>query len=93
MNSSLKAFLVAAAGAGLMGGAASAQSLQAPGSNGNGAPALGRLGSAAMSLAQADQKHACKGQNSCKGQGGCNTGDMGCKGKNSCKGKGGCNTL
>jgi hypothetical protein len=93
MNNSLKAFLVAAAGAGLMGGTASAQSLSVPGPRSGGAPALDQLGRASMNLAQSDNKHACKGQNSCKGQGGCNTGDMGCKGKNTCKGKGGCNTM
>jgi hypothetical protein len=41
-------------------------------------------------MADAKEKHVCKGHNACKGQGGCGSGDAGCAGKNTCKGKGGC---
>ena len=89
MNNSVKALLLAAAGTGLMSGAA-AQASTVPAQNGS-ALSAARLGELPMSFAQT-AKHDCKGMNSCKGQGGCATSDMGCKGKNSCKGKGGCSS-
>jgi hypothetical protein len=49
--------------------------------------------SGAAAVANAPDKHGCKGQNSCKGNGGCKTGNNGCKGLNSCKGQGGCKTM
>jgi hypothetical protein len=89
MNTSIKALLLAAAGTGLVAGAAPAPS--APSTFAGNTLASANPGQAPSMFAQT-AKHACKGMNSCKGQGGCATGDMGCKGKNSCKGKGGCKT-
>ncbi|MDR3672698.1 MAG: hypothetical protein P4L36_17760 [Holophaga sp.] len=91
MNNSAKALLLAAAGTGLMSGAASAQPLAVPARNGRTLSA--NPGEPSMGLAQGASKHSCAGKNSCKAQGGCSSGDNGCKGKNSCKGKGGCSTL
>jgi hypothetical protein len=94
MTHSVKTLLLAAAGTGLMSGAATVPSNPQPAPlDGSRTLSLDALGQRPGFLAQTPApKHACKGQNSCKGQGGCNTGDMGCKGKNSCKGKGGCKT-
>jgi len=98
MNSSIKSLLLAAAGSGLMSGAAAAQPVAAPTQNGTVTPASGKLASGTLAMATQNtlptksEKHSCKGKNACKGQGGCSTGDMGCKGKNTCKGKGGCAT-
>jgi hypothetical protein len=93
MTNSVKTLLLAAAGTGLMSGAAPVPSTPQPALDGRRTLSLDALGQRPGFLAQTPApKHACKGQNSCKGQGGCNTGDMGCKGKNSCKGKGGCKT-
>jgi hypothetical protein len=92
MNTSIKAILLTAAGAGLMSGSAQAQPVS-PSSTVQGRTlAAADLGQSVPGLGQAPAKHACKGLNSCKGQGGCATGDMGCKGKNTCKGRGGCKT-
>ena len=91
MNNSAKALLLAAAGTGLMSGAATVQPLNI--SNPNGRTLSANLGQPSMGLGQSTAKHDCAGKNSCKGQGGCKTGDMGCKAKNSCKGKGGCSTM
>ena len=91
MNSSVKAFLLAAAGTGLMSGATAAQASTLPAPGGQ-TLSSARLGALPMTFADTT-KHDCKGMNSCKGQGGCATGDMGCKGKNSCKGKGGCTVM
>lgn len=86
MHPSIKALLLTAAGAGLMGGSVQAQPAY------GGAQASADPGQSLPGFSQGTAKHACKGMNSCKGQGGCATGDMGCKGKNTCKGKGGCKT-
>jgi hypothetical protein len=91
MNNSAKVLLLAAAGSGLMSGAATVQPLNLPSQNGRTLSA--NPGQPASGLAQGTAKHECSGKNSCKGQGGCSSGDMGCKGKNSCKAKGGCSTM
>jgi hypothetical protein len=96
MKTSKSSLVVAAAFAGLLGGATARL---------NAAP-----NSQAVQGAQSDtakpEKHACAGKNSCAGKGGCATDGSkknkadaktatekhACAGKNSCAGKGGCAT-
>jgi len=81
---------LAAAVAGLLGGATARLNAQAAPHDG----AVVTAGVLALAHGQNSQaaKHSCKGKNDCKGQGGCKSSDNGCKGKNTCKGKGGCAT-
>ena len=85
MKVSKNSLVVAAAFAGLVGGAAvrAAQPLQSASSS--------TAGLTADSAADKKkiEKHACKGMNSCKGQGGGSKTEFG---KNECKGKGACAT-
>ena len=92
MNNSIKTLLLAAAGAGLMSGATTAQTTPAS-ANGPTSVRLGAMnfGSVAEDPAP-KEKHACKGQNTCAGKGGCKASMDGCKAKNNCKGRGGCKT-
>ncbi len=85
-KNNMAALIAAASLAGMMSGAAYAQS-PSNGSN----PVFAQAGDAAPKK-EAKEKHSCTGKNSCKGKGGCGSSDNGCKGKNSCKGKGGCAT-
>lgn len=83
MTNSMKSMCLAAAVAGLLGGASTR--IQAQPVTGNQLTATSTL--AGMATDSADKKkpkHACKGQNACKGQG--------ADGKNSCKGQGSCAT-
>ena len=92
MKKSVKAMMLSAAIAGLLGGTNStlhASPTRAAGTK-TFASQINSLGRAAY--AADTDKHSCKGKNDCKGQGGCKSSDNGCKGKNSCKGKGGCAT-
>ncbi|PZM78683.1 MAG: hypothetical protein DKT66_23410 [Candidatus Melainabacteria bacterium] len=84
-RNSLATLVAAASLAGMMSGAAYAQT------SNNGNPEFAQAGDAAPKK-EAKEKHSCKGQNSCRGKGGCGSSDNGCKAKNSCKGKGGCAT-
>lgn len=89
MKQSSKALLAGAALAGLFSGTMTARAaMTTTSAKGTGISA----GQSAVTMADKEDKHACKGQNACKGKGGCKSGDNGCKGKNSCKGKGGCAT-
>ncbi len=89
----MKALMLSAAVAGLLGAAPMALHASPVSSTVAVNPAgNAMLGAFAKTTQSKIEKHACKGQNNCKGQGGCKSGDNGCKGKNSCKGKGGCNT-
>ena len=92
MNTSVKAMMLSAAIAGLLGGTTStlhASPARAAGTK-TFASQIDSLGRAAF--AADTDKHSCKGKNNCKGQGGCKSSENGCKGKNDCKGKGGCAT-
>jgi hypothetical protein len=81
---------LAAAVAGLLGGASARLNAQTAPHDG----AAFTAGTLVLAHGQTSgaAKHSCKGKNDCKGQGGCKSSDNGCKGKNSCKGKGGCAT-
>lgn len=82
MKIARSSFVLTAAFAGLIGGAAAraAQPL----------PAHSDLSFSLSELEKRQiEKHACKGLNSCKGNGGGSRKEWG---KNSCKGKGGCAT-
>jgi hypothetical protein len=85
MTNSTKSLALAAAIAGLLGGASARAGAQA---TGNTAPTA-TVGVLLAQTTPALPKHACKGKNDCKGQGG---GDAKHAGKNSCKGKGACAT-
>lgn len=91
MTMSVKAMMLSAAIAGLLGGTTT--TVHASPVSGSGAKRFVSGISLGKSAFAADtDKHSCKGKNDCKGQGGCKAGDNGCKAKNSCKGKGGCAT-
>jgi hypothetical protein len=77
MNSSTK--LALAALTGLFAAGASASAFASTADAGQGVAKVSTL-----KLADAGEKHACKGLNSCKGQGADH--------KNACKGKGSCRT-
>ena len=91
MKNSLKAMMLSAATAGLLGGGAVTLNA-APLHSTSVSAASSYLGQSATSTSAKKDKHSCKGKNDCKGKGGCKSSDNGCKGKNSCKGKGGCAT-
>ena len=91
MKTSVKAMMLSAAIAGLLGGTTS--TLHASPSRAAGTKTFASITSPGRAAFAADtDKHSCKGKNDCKGQGGCKSSDNGCKQKNSCKGKGGCAT-
>jgi hypothetical protein len=95
MRTSMKTLMIAAAGAGLLGGSSALQAAVVPQQNAvlsTSDASLGRASSGFFAQTADSGKHACRGMNSCKGQGGCSTSDNGCKAKNSCAGKGGCAT-
>lgn len=81
MTNSMKSMCIAAAVAGMLGGATAVSQAQ-PLSSTNTSISSSIAGTA--SFATQIAKHACKVQNACKGQG--------ADGKNSCKGKGSCAT-
>lgn len=84
-NNSVSSLALAAAFAGLLGGATARVNAQ-PASSTSDTPSISAQ--AGIPLASDPlPKHACKGQNDCKGQGGGKH-----PGKNSCKGKGECAT-
>jgi hypothetical protein len=90
MKNTVKALVLSAAVAGLVGGT----TLRAATVNTTN-DATTKISAAKTGIAtnfDDKTKHSCKGKNDCKGQGGCKAGDNGCKAKNSCKGKGGCAT-
>lgn len=87
MTNSMKSLCLAAAVAGLLGGASTLSHAQpvaghVPGANAAVSSAI--AGASSYASDPQKPKHACKGQNACKGQG--------ADGKNSCKGKGSCAT-
>ena len=88
MTNQIKALMLTAALAGLMGGSVAAQA--SPSTHSGASVKMAKAG--IRSVSDEPAKHACKGKNDCKGQGGCKSSDNGCKAKNSCKGKGGCAT-
>jgi hypothetical protein len=92
MKMSVKAMMLSAAIAGLLGGTTSTLHASAPGTAGAKRNVLGTTSLGRQAFSADADKHSCKGRNDCKGNGGCKAGDNGCKGKNSCKGKGGCAT-
>ena len=91
MKNSLKAMMLSAATAGLLGGGSLTLNA-APLHSSSASVSSSYLGQTAYATGQSTDKHSCKGKNDCKGKGGCKSSDNGCKGKNSCKGKGGCAT-
>jgi hypothetical protein len=84
MKNSKTSFVLAAAGAGLIGGATARAARPLPAQLGM-APVPELVAAEKKEI----EKHACKGLNSCKGNGGGSKKEWG---KNSCKGKGGCAT-
>ena len=87
MTNSMKSLCLAAAVAGLLGGASTlthAQPVAGHISGTNLAVSSAVAGASSYASDPQKPKHACKGQNACKGQG--------ADGKNSCKGKGSCAT-
>ncbi len=83
MTNSMKSMCIAAAVAGMLGGATAVSQAQ-PLSSANASVSSGIAGMASFGTDPQKPKHACKGLNACKGQG--------ADGKNSCKGKGSCAT-
>lgn len=83
MTNSMKSMCIAAAVAGMLGGATAVSHAQ-PLSRSNASVSNGIAGTASFATDPQQPKHACKGLNACKGQG--------ADGKNSCKGKGSCAT-
>jgi hypothetical protein len=88
-NNTVQSLALAAAVAGMLGGATARMNAQPAGQNQNSSQASSSQ--AGVLLAQSTTpdttKHSCKGKNDCKGQGGGKD-----AGKNSCKGKGDCAT-
>lgn len=91
MKNSLKAMMLSAATAGLLGGGAVTLNA-APLHSTTTSVSSSYLGQNSYAPTAKTDKHSCKGKNDCAGKGGCKSSDNGCKGKNSCKGKGGCAT-
>ena len=83
MTNSMKSMCIAAAVAGMLGGATAISHAQ-PLSSSNASVSNTIAGTASFATDPEKPKHSCKGQNACKGQG--------ADGKNSCKGKGSCAT-
>ena len=83
MTNSMKSMCIAAAVAGILGGATAISHAQ-PLSSSNASVSNTIAGTASFATDPEKPKHACKGQNACKGQG--------ADGKISCKGKGSCAT-
>ena len=90
MKNSLKAMMLSAATAGLLGGGA--VTLNAAPLHNTSVSSSSYLGQSTYASSTSTDKHSCKGKNDCAGKGGWKSSDNGCKGKNSCKGKGGCAT-
>ena len=82
MTNSMKSLCLAAAVAGLLGGASTLINAQPVAGHVNGCQSQvsSAIAGAPPSGKTSKPKHACKGKNDCKGQG--------ADGKNSCKGKG-----
>ena len=83
MTNSMKSMCIAAAVAGILGGATAISHAQ-PLSSSNASVSNTIAGTASFATDPEKPKHACKGQSACKGQG--------ADGKISCKGKGSCAT-
>lgn len=103
MTRSMRALLVGAALAGLVGGTSASASAGSmlkgqscdpgkpggtPGKHGDPDKKSDTNHAGKKATKAKKNKHICKGQNTCKGKGGCGE----TKGKNDCKGKGGCRT-